>query len=60
MVRTKPEVVQKFVDASMIGWYKYSYGDNKAANDLIKKAIPEATDANIAGGIELIKKNQYC
>ena len=56
MVRTKPEVVQKFVDASMIGWYNYLYGDNKAANELIKKANPEATDANIAGGIELMKK----
>lgn len=56
LVRTKPDVVQKFVDASMIGWYNYLYGDNKAANELIKKANPEATDANIAGGIELMKK----
>ena len=56
MVRSKPDVVQKFVDASMIGWYNYLYGDNKAANELIKKANPEATDANIAGGIELMKK----
>ena len=56
MVRSKPEVVQKFVDASLIGWYNYLYGDNKAANEMIKKANPEATDANIAGGIELMKK----
>ena len=56
MVRSKPEVVQKFVDASVIGWYNYLYGDNKAANEMIKKANPEATDANIAGGIELMKK----
>jgi NitT/TauT family transport system substrate-binding protein len=56
LVRTKPEMVQKFVDASLIGWYNYLYGDNKAANEMIKKANPEATDANIAGGIELIKK----
>ena len=56
MVRTKPEVVQKFVDASLIGWYNYLYGDNKAANEMIKKANPEATDANISGGIELMKK----
>ena len=56
LVRTKPEMVQKFVDASLIGWYNYLYGDNKAANEMIKKANPEATDANIAGGIELMKK----
>ncbi len=56
MVRTKPEVVQKFVDASLIGWNNYLYGDNKAANELIKKANPEATDAGIAGSIELMKK----
>lgn len=56
LVRSKPEIVQKFVDASLIGWYNYLYGDNKAANEMIKKANPDATDVNIAGGIELIKK----
>ncbi len=56
LVRTKPEMVQKFVDASLIGWNNYLYGDNKAANELIKKANPEATDAGIAGSIELMKK----
>ena len=56
LVHNKPAMVQKFVDASMLGWYNYLYGDNKAANDLIKKANPEATDAGIAGSIELIKK----
>ena len=56
LVKTKPEMVQKFVDASLLGWYNYLYGDNKAANELIKKANPEATDAGIAGSIELMKK----
>ena len=56
LVRTKPEMVQKFVDASLIGWNNYLYGDNKAANEMIKKANPEATDAGIAGSIELMKK----
>ena len=32
--------MQRFVDASIIGWYNYLYGDNKAANDLIKKDNP--------------------
>ena len=56
LVKNKPEMVQKFVDASLLGWYNYLYGDNKAANEMIKKANPEATDAGIAGSIELMKK----
>ncbi len=56
LVKNKPEMVQKFVDASLLGWYNYLYGDNKAANDMIKAANPEANDAGIAGSIELMKK----
>ena len=41
--RSSPDVVQRFVDASTIGWYNYLYGDNKAANALIKKDNPEMT-----------------
>ena len=32
MVEKQPDVVQRFVDASIIGWANYLYGDNKAAN----------------------------
>ena len=56
MVKTKPETVRKFVEASMIGWNNYLYGDNKAANEMIKKANPEANDAGIQGSIDLMKK----
>jgi NitT/TauT family transport system substrate-binding protein len=56
LVKTKPEMVQKFVDASLIGWYNYMYGDNKAANELIKRANPDIGDAQIAGSIELMKR----
>ncbi|HEY0218881.1 MAG TPA: ABC transporter substrate-binding protein, partial [Afipia sp.] len=41
----KADLVQRFVDASIIGWYHYLYGDNKPGNDLIKKFNPEMTDA---------------
>ena len=47
-VAKNPDIVQRFVDASIIGWYNYLYGDNKAANDLIKKDNPEMTDGQIA------------
>ena len=56
LVKNKPELVQKFVDASLIGWYNYLYGDNRAANEMIMKANPETSAANIAGSIELMKK----
>ena len=47
-VAKKADMVQRFVDASTIGWYHYLYGDNKKANDLIKAANPEMTDDQIA------------
>ena len=40
----KPDLVQRFVDASIIGWYNYLYGDNAAGNAMIKKLNPEMTD----------------
>lgn len=41
-------MVQRFVDASIIGWYNYLYGDSKAANAMIKKLNPEMTDDLLA------------
>ena len=35
-----PDMVQRFVDASIIGWYNYLYGDNKAANDADQEGQP--------------------
>jgi NitT/TauT family transport system substrate-binding protein len=62
-VETRPEViakkadmVQRFVDASTIGWYHYLYGDNKAANELIKKDNPEMTDDQIAFSVAKMKE----
>lgn len=56
MVEKQPDIVQKFVDASSIGWYNYLYGDNKKANDLIKKDNPEMTDEQIAFSIGKMKE----
>jgi len=44
IVDKKPDLVQRFVDASMIGWYNYLYGDNTPGNEMIKKLNPEMTD----------------
>ena len=51
-----PDVVKRFIEASTIGWYNYLYGDNKAANDLIKKDNPEMTDEQIAYSIAKMKE----
>jgi NitT/TauT family transport system substrate-binding protein len=55
LVKDKPDLVQRFVDASIIGWYNYLYGDNKLANDLIKKDNPDMTDGQIAYSIKAMK-----
>lgn len=56
LVAKEPEIVQKFVDASAIGWYNYLYHDNKAANELIKKHNPEMTDALLAYSVAKMKE----
>lgn len=56
LVEKKPDLVQRFVDASAIGWYNYLYGDNKKANDAIKKDNPEITDEQIAFTIAKLKE----
>jgi NitT/TauT family transport system substrate-binding protein len=59
LIETTPEylaanrdVVAAFVEASIIGWYNYLYGDNAAANALIKADNPEMTDEQIAFTID--------
>jgi len=57
IVAQKPDLVQRFVDASAIGWYNYLYGDNAAANTLIKRDNPEITDGQIAFSIAQMKEH---
>ena len=56
LVEENPDLVQRFVDASIEGWYNYLYGDNTAANELIKADNPEMTDEQIAYSIEKMKE----
>ncbi len=56
VVAGKPDMVQRFVDASIIGWYNYIYGDNHAGNDLIKRQNPEMTDALLAYSVATMKE----
>ncbi len=56
LIDRRPDLVQRFVDASIIGWYNYLYGDNTAANALIRKENPEMSDGQIAYSIAQMKK----
>ena len=56
LAHEKPDLVQRFVDASIEGWYSYLYSDPAPANALIKRDNPEMTDALLAYGIAKIKE----
>ena len=56
MVENKPDVVQRFVNASITGWYNYLYGDNSVANARIKRDNPEMSDELIAYSIAKMKE----
>ncbi len=56
LVSKKPDLVQRFVDASIIGWYNYIYHDNSAANALIKRQNPEMSDDILAYCVSAMKK----
>jgi NitT/TauT family transport system substrate-binding protein len=57
LVAKRPGVVQRFVDASIIGWYNYIYHDNRAANALIRKHNPEMPDALLAYAVAAMKEH---
>lgn len=51
LIELQPKLVQRFVNASLIGWRNYLSGtdaDRTAANAMIKKQNPAMTDAQIA------------
>lgn len=54
-VRERPELVQRFVDASIIGWVNYLYGDRRAANAAMLAENPEMTLAEIEASVALMK-----
>jgi len=56
IIDKKPDMVQRFVDASIVGWYHYLYGNNAPANEMIKKLNPEMTDELLAFSIAEMKE----
>jgi NitT/TauT family transport system substrate-binding protein len=56
LVERKPDLVQRFIDASIIGWYKYIYHDNAPANAMIKRENPEMSDELLASSVARMKE----
>ncbi|MFB8791269.1 MAG: ABC transporter substrate-binding protein [Potamolinea sp.] len=55
LIEKNPDLVQRFVDASIKGWY--SYLDNPApGNELIKKDNPEMKDEILTYGLQKLKE----
>ncbi|WP_376870670.1 ABC transporter substrate-binding protein [Albirhodobacter sp. R86504] len=52
MVEENPDLVQRFVDASTIGWYNYLYNDPALGNAAIMEANPEMTEEGLAAEVK--------
>ena len=56
LVHDKPDLIRRFVDASIEGWYSYLYDDPSPANALIKRDNPDMTDGLLAYGRDKMKQ----
>jgi NitT/TauT family transport system substrate-binding protein len=56
-INERPDLVRRFVDATIEGWYSYLYGDPAPANAAIRQANPEMTPALIDYGRTAMQRN---
>ena len=57
LVKSKPDVVRRFVEASNIGYYNYLYGDRRAADAMIQKINPDISDEYIQKSIPILREH---
>ncbi len=56
-IQEQPDLVQRFVTASLIGWRSYLDGsDSDQANELIKRENPTMTDGQIAYSLQAMQE----
>ena len=55
LIDSNPDLVQRFLDATIEGWSSYLYGDPSPANKLIKADNPEMTDGLLAYGHDVLR-----
>ena len=56
LVDKQPDLVRRFVEASIVGWLNYIYHDNSTANALIKRDNPEMSDDLLAYSVAKMKE----
>ena len=56
LVESNPDLVQRFVNASIEGWYNFLYGDRTAAYKLIMADNPEMTAAKLDKEMDQFEK----
>jgi len=56
LIGKNPDLVQRFVDASIVGWYNYLYANPSPGNALIRKLNPEMTEELLAYSISKMKE----
>lgn len=55
-VQKRPELVRRFVEASILGWVNYLYGDHSKGDALIRRDNPEMDQATIDQSLALMKE----
>jgi NitT/TauT family transport system substrate-binding protein len=55
LIEKSPDLVRRFVAASIIGWYHYLYGDNAKANALIRRDNPDISAGQLAYSIAALR-----
>lgn len=55
LIGERPDVVQKFIDASAIGWYNFLYGDAKPGINAIVAANPDQSAERLAWENEALR-----
>jgi NitT/TauT family transport system substrate-binding protein len=55
MVEENPDLVQRFIDASTVGWYNYLYNDSTLGNEAILEANPDLTLEGLTAEVEQLK-----
>jgi len=56
LVDSNPGLVQRFVDATIVGWNNFLYGDHSKAYELILKDNPDMSAETLDGELTMIKK----
>ncbi len=55
-IAKQPQMVQRFVDASIIGWVNYLYGDRQAANKRMLADNPDVDVAELEASVALMRE----